>query len=81
MQYLPAKPIKRGYTIWCLCESIIGSLFNFRVYLRKEEVTQNETHLGDHNFEGKQLYFDNYFTSLSLLEKLKVRRITATGTI
>jgi len=89
-QYLPAKPIKRGYKIWSLCDSITGYLFNCRIYLGKEDVVDNETLLGErvvltlidgHNFEGKHLYFDNFFTSFSLLEKLKLQRISATGTI
>jgi hypothetical protein len=37
--------------------------------------------LADHHFEGKHFYFDNFFTSLSLLEKLKLQRINAMGTI
>ena len=89
-QYLPAKPIKRGYKIWCLGDSITGYLFNCRIYVGKEDVVDNETLLGErvvlslidgHDFEGKHLYFDNFFTSLSLLEKLRLRRISATGTI
>jgi hypothetical protein len=89
-QYLPLKPIKRGYKIWCLCDSITGYLFNCRIYLGKEETSEKESTLGervvftlidDHDFQGKHLYFDNFFTSLSLLEKLRLRRISATGTI
>ena len=30
-QYLPLKPIKRGYKVWCLCDSITGFLFNFQI--------------------------------------------------
>jgi hypothetical protein len=89
-QYIPSKPIKRGYKIWCLCDSITGYLFNCRIYLGKEGTSDNELLLGervvctliaDHHFEGKHLYFDNFFTSLSLLEKLRRQRISATGTI
>ncbi|CAF0882767.1 unnamed protein product [Adineta ricciae] len=89
-QYIPLKPIKRGYKIWCLCDSITSYLFNCRIYLGKEGTSVNESLLGervvltliaDHRFEGKQLYFDNFFTSLPLLEKLRRRRIYATGTI
>ena len=89
-QYLPAKPIKRGYKSWCLCDSITGCLFNCRIYVGKEDVVDNETLLGErvvlslidgHDFEEKHLYFDSLFTSLSLLEKLRLRRISATGTI
>ena len=34
-QYIPLKPIKRGYKIWCLCDSITGYLFDCRIYLGK----------------------------------------------
>ena len=89
-QYIPSKPINRGYKIWCLCDSITGYLFNCRIYLGKEGTNDNKSLLGervvftliaDHHFEGKYLYFDNYFTSLSLLENLRRQRISATGTI
>jgi len=89
-QYIPLKPIKRGYKIWCLCDSITSYLFNCRIYLGKEGTSDKESLLGervvftliaDHYFEGKHVYFDNFFTSLSLLEKLRRQRINATGTI
>jgi hypothetical protein len=89
-QYLPAKPIKRGYKISSLCDFITGYLFNCRIYLGKDDVVDNETLFGErvvltlidgHNFEENHLYFDNFFTSLSLLEKLKLRKVSATGTI
>jgi hypothetical protein len=87
---LPLKPIKRGYKVWCLCDPIIGYLFNYQIYLGKEETSEKETPLGervvfdlmsDHNFKGKHLYFDNFFSSLRLLEKLKLQNIKAYGTI
>ena len=31
-QYMPMKPVKRGYKIWCLCDSHNGYLWNFEVY-------------------------------------------------
>ena len=34
-----------------------------------------------HNFQGKYLYFDNFFISLRLLENLKLQNIKACGTI
>ena len=37
--------------------------------------------ISGHNFQGKHLYFDNFFTSLSLLENLKLHNIKACGTI
>ena len=37
--------------------------------------------ISGHNFQGKHLYFDNFFTSLRLLENLKLQNIKACGTI
>ena len=60
-QYIPLKPIKRGYKIWCLCDSITGYLFNCRICLGNAETSDNEsllgerivlTLIGDHHFEG-----------------------------
>ena len=36
-QYLPSKPIKRGYKVWCLADSLTGYLYNFDIYTGKEE--------------------------------------------
>ena len=89
-QYLPKKPIKRGYKVWCLCDPITGYLFNYQIYLGKQGISGKEIHLGErvvldlisgHNFQGKYLYFDNFFTSLTLLEKPKLQNIKAFGTI
>ncbi|CAF1651758.1 unnamed protein product, partial [Adineta ricciae] len=89
-QYLPLKPIKRGYKVWCLCDPITGYLFNFQIYLGKDEISGKEASLSERvvfdlissdNFQGKYLYFDNFFTSLRLLEKLKLQKIKACGTI
>ena len=89
-QYLPLKPIKRGYNGWCLCDPITGYLFNYQIYLGKEETNGKEIPLGErvvfdlisgHNFQEKHLYFHNFFTSLRLLENLKLQDIQACGTI
>ena len=89
-QYLPLKSIKRGYKVWCLCNPITAYLFNYQIYLGKEETSEKEIHLGErvvfdlisgYNFQGKHLYFDNFFTSLRLLENLNLQNIKACGTI
>ena len=89
-QYLPLKPIKRGYKVWCLCDPITVYLFNYQIYLGKEETSGKEIPLDErvvfdlisgHNFQGKHLYFDNFFTSLRLLENLKLQNIKACGSI
>ena len=83
-QYLPLKPIKRDYKVWCLCDSITGYLFNYQIYLGKE-IPLGEHFVFDlisgHNFQGKHLYFDNFFTSLRFLENLKLQNIKACGSI
>ena len=89
-KYLPLKPIKRGYKVWCLCDPITGYLFSYQIYLQNEETSGKEIPLGDrvvfdlissHNLQGNHLYFDNFFTSLRLLENLKLQNIKASGTI
>ena len=89
-QYLPLKPIKKCYKVWCLCDPITAYLFNYQIYLGKEETSEKEIPLDEcvvfdlisgHNFQGKHLYFDDFFTSLRLLENLKLQNIKACGTI
>ena len=83
-QYLPLKPIKRGYKVWCLCDPITDYLFNYQIYLGKE-IPLGERVVFDlisgHHFQGRHLYFDNVFTSLRLLENLRLQNIKACGTI
>ena len=31
-QYMPLKPIKRGFKIWCLCDANSGYLQEFQIY-------------------------------------------------
>ena len=35
-QYMPMKPIKRGFKIWCLCDANGGYLQEFQIYTGKE---------------------------------------------
>lgn len=86
-QYMPKKPIKRGYKVWSLADKK-GYLWNFEIYAGK--VGDNvETNLGgrvkDLSFplqnKNHNLYIDNYFTSLPLLSYLKTKGINACGTI
>ncbi|UJR12827.1 hypothetical protein I4U23_005296 [Adineta vaga] len=87
-QYLPLKPIKRGYKVWCLADSLTGYLYNFDIYTGKQETRQGA--LGESvvlqlinnlNLVNHQLFFDNFFTSIPLLLQLKQKKIGATGTI
>lgn len=91
-QYNPMKPIKRGYKLWCLADQH-GYIKKFNVYQGKDEQLENkykdfglgervvlsmtERELG----KDKIIIFDNYFTSVRLLEKLKTEKTLACGTI
>lgn len=93
-QYIKGKPIRFGFKNWALCTSS-GYMVSFDIYtgksqdnteargfglggdivlqlLEKSEILPNN---------GYKLYFDNYFTSLQLLEHLSENKICATGTI
>ena len=36
-QYMPLKPIKRGFKIWCRNDSAIDYFFHFDIYTGKKE--------------------------------------------
>ncbi|GFV56862.1 piggyBac transposable element-derived protein 4 [Trichonephila clavipes] len=85
-QYIPKKPIKRGYKVWMRCDSS-GFACEFQIYTGKtEEVERN---LGERIIRdlsqkllGKNhvLFFDNYFT-YDLLKHLEALNITSCGTV
>ncbi len=91
-QYMLKKPNKWGFKLWALCSSS-GILYNFHVYQGKEEGAFTDAHLGitasvvydlckvlplnDHFF----VYADNYFTSVTLIQKLKERGVYYLGTV
>lgn len=91
-QYNPLKPIKRGYKIWCLSDQK-GFISKFDIYQGKNAEVEEEFKnfsLGERVVlfltkqdwgKHKMIFFDNYFTSIPLLEKLKCENILACGTI
>lgn len=88
-QYMPLKPIKRGIKIWALACSSTGYLLRFSVYEGKKE-SDEDGPLGERTvleltkpFQGKYycVYFDNFFTSFSLLSKLLDRKLFGCGTM
>ncbi|XP_055377144.1 piggyBac transposable element-derived protein 4-like [Condylostylus longicornis] len=87
-QYMPKKPIKWGYKIWVRADEQ-GYVDEFQIYTGKignfvekelgpRVITDLTRSLVGKNY---QIYFDNYFTSISLLRKLKKENIYACGTI
>lgn len=86
-QYMPMKPIKRGYKVWIRTDQS-GYICEFQIYTGKTESA--ESSLGKrvvqdltHNIRNKYhcVYFDNFFTSLELLEELLQDGIYGCGTV
>ena len=86
-QYMPMKPIKRGIKVWVLGDSTNGYFSRFQVYTGRQE--NREVGLGAHvvktltsDLKNKyhHVYFDNFFTSVQLLEQLEEEGIYSCGT-
>ncbi|XP_071947383.1 piggyBac transposable element-derived protein 2-like [Antedon mediterranea] len=81
-QYDPSKPIKRGFKIWTLADSISGYVYNFAVYMGRfgnpdhrdlgRRVILNLITPDLHNLNYR-LYCDRFFTSMPLLRDLQER--------
>ena len=89
-QYLPLKPIRRGYKVWVAADSTNGYVYEFDIYCGKDSERSKNELLGEHvvkkllrqNSNGNiHVYFDNYFTSLNLLRYLQRKGVRATGTV
>ena len=91
-QYDPKKPIKRGYKLWIIADTD-GCINKFDVYQGKfEQVPEDMKSFGlgecvvlsmvDHlHNKNHEVYLDNYFTSIPLLEHLKNVGVRACSTI
>ncbi|KAJ8911933.1 hypothetical protein NQ315_016274, partial [Exocentrus adspersus] len=88
-QFIRAKPIRFGYKLWAMCGND-GYCFNFSLYCGKEK-TDTTDPLGTRVVQkmlsvvedpkNHFVYFDNFFSSHSLLSELKDLGFRATGTI
>ena len=86
--YLPLKPVKRGFKVSAMADSLNGYLYDFKVYTGVDGM--RETSLGEKvvltlsdSIKGiyHHPYYDNYFSSISLLTKLLSQGTFACGTI
>ena len=86
-QYVPMKPVRRGFKVWVKADSLNGYMCDFAVYTGKEGVVEKdlggkvvkklvEPLAGDHY----HIYFDNYFLSVKLFEDLLDDGLYACGT-
>lgn len=87
-QYMPKKPIKRGYKIWMRCDQS-GFVCQFEIYTGKVDQLV-ERNLGERvvknlceNLYGRnhKVFMDNYFSSYNLYKFLETKAIFACGTV
>lgn len=86
-QYIPSKPHKYGYKIYCLASE--GYLLHFEIYEGKEEDPSEEGATYDtvmrmiQQYQDQQLtlYTDSWFTSPILMNALKQKGIRMCGSV
>lgn len=89
-QYMPMKPIKRGFKVWVICCAVTGYMLAFEVYTGKD--ASNDSGLGleekvvlklTRMLEGMFycVFFDNFFISVQLIYKLLCKKIFSCGTV
>ena len=84
---MPQKPIKRGIKCWVVADSTNGYISNLSVYTGKTE-GEIESNLGMKVVleltkdlpQGHHIYFDNFFSSIPLMESLLDRGQYSCGT-
>lgn len=88
-QYMPLKPVKRGYKVWCLADSLTGFVLKFDIYSGKTD-TSDDLGLGERvvlnlcsGLADSQaiVAFDNFFTSYKLMVMLLQNGIYSIGTV
>ena len=86
---MPKKPKKFGIKVWVLCESTTTYCLQFQVYTGKVG-NSVETNLGycvvfdllaDYLKKGHHVHFDNFYTSVKLVEDLVCQKTFSCGTI
>jgi hypothetical protein len=85
-QYIPSKPHKWGYKIYCLSSD--DYLLHFEVYAGAEERSADGATFDTvmrmtrgYEDKGHVLYIDNWFTSPAVLDALKQRGIRCCGSV
>jgi hypothetical protein len=87
---MPSKPAKYGLKFWLACDSDNYYCCNIQFYCGKNDDRDAGVPLGEHvvltlteslRHSGRNVTCDNFFTSLSLAEKLHSRNMTIVGTL
>ena len=82
-QYLPMKPVKRGFKVWVVADSANGDV---QVYVGKESNT-SEHGLGErvvlqlNEDKAYRIFCNNFFTSPVLFKELHEHGLYACGTV
>ena len=88
-QYMPQKPVKRGFKVWCRADAHNGYISQMQVYAGKASDGTVEKNLGKRIVEdltvpltnkGYFIFFDNFFSSVSLAESLLSKNLFCIGT-
>ncbi|KAJ0169398.1 hypothetical protein K1T71_014985 [Dendrolimus kikuchii] len=91
-QYMPAKPIKRGFKFWVRADSSTSYVFEFQIYAGKSEKNTPELGLGANAVKSltktlidekvpAHVIFDNFFASYPLMQYLYDNGIHSTATV
>ncbi|KAK3103740.1 hypothetical protein FSP39_021492 [Pinctada imbricata] len=89
-QYMPAKPTKWGIKVWQICESESGYCCGFEVYTGKKRDGTRQFGLGydvvwslseTYHNQNRHLYFDRFFSSVTLAEHLELVNTYVCGAI
>ena len=89
-QYLPKKPVKRGFKVWVMADSENGYFLDVQVYVGRECCGNEEKGLGKRvvlkltePLAGRHhhVFCDNFFSSPSLFIELLSRGTYACGTV
>ena len=88
-QYMPLKPIKRGYKMWCLCDATNGYAYNFTMYTGASDNPSNDSLssgvvqdlVEPLYWRNHHVYMDNFFSSLELAKKLAEKNTYKIGTM
>ncbi|XP_047103465.1 piggyBac transposable element-derived protein 4-like [Schistocerca piceifrons] len=90
-QYMPMKPVKRGYREWCSADASTGFIINFDIYTGKRDTNDtSEFTLGEEvvltltkAMDGSKrlVAFDNYFTTVRIKEELQSHGLYGIGTV
>ena len=89
-QYMPMKPVKRGFKVWVRADAVTGYFCDLDIYVGKPtDGTTTEVGLGERvvlqlseRLRGGhyQFFYDNYFITCNLLDTLLTQDIYACGT-